>query len=76
MEKKLLRLIVAIFMLAFLNMAHAQVSLPYSEGFENGLNGWTLTDCQSDTGLTNSNDFVHSGDSALPSIGQTRRPSI
>jgi hypothetical protein len=52
-------------MLAFLNMAHAQVSLPYSEGFENGLNGWTLTDCQSDTGLTNSNNFVHSGDSAF-----------
>ncbi len=52
-------------MLAFLNMAHAQVSLPYSEGFENGLNGWTLTDCQSNTGLTNSNDFVHSGDSTF-----------
>ena len=51
--------------LTFGGMVYAQVSLPYNEGFENGMGSWTMTDCNSSTGVSTSTSYVHTGSTAF-----------
>jgi len=64
MKKKVLSLMMTL-MLGFFGLAQAQVSLPYEDGFENGIGEWTMTDCHSSTGLSTSTSYIHSGSSSF-----------
>ena len=64
MKKKVLSLMMTL-MLGFFGLAQAQVSLPYEDGFENGLGSWTMSNCQSSTGLSTTTSYVHSGSSSF-----------
>ena len=64
MKKKVLSLMMTL-MLGFFGLAQAQVSLPYEDGFENGIGSWTLSNCQSSTGVSTTSSYVHSGSSSF-----------
>ena len=51
MKKKVFSLMMAL-VLGLFGLAQAQVSLPYSEGFENGIGSWTMSNCHSNSGVT------------------------
>ena len=53
MKKKVFSLMMTL-LLGFFGLAQAQQSLPYNEGFENGIGGWTMSNCDSNTGVSTS----------------------
>ena len=64
MKKKVLSLMMTL-MLGFFGLAQAQVSLPYEDGFENGIGSWTMSNCQSSTGVSTNSSYIHSGSSSF-----------
>ena len=51
MKKKVFSLMMTL-VLGLFGLAQAQVSLPYTEGFENGIGSWTMSNCYSSTGVS------------------------
>ena len=72
--KKLLFSLMMSFALTFAGLVQAQVSLPYDDGFENGLGEWTMSDCHTSTGVTTSTSYVHSGSQAFAFHWSTNPP--
>ena len=64
MKKKVFSLMMTL-TLGLFGLVHAQTSLPYSYGFEDGMGGWTMVDCHSSTGITTSSNQFHSGSAAF-----------
>ncbi len=73
MKKKVFSLMMAL-ALTFGGMVYAQVSLPFNEGFESGLGSWTMSNCNSSTGVTTTSSYVHSGSSAFAFHWSTTPP--
>ena len=59
MKKKVFLLMMA-FVLGLFGLAQAQVSLPFTEGFENGIGEWTKVNCHSNSGVIGGS-AIHSG---------------
>jgi hypothetical protein len=73
MKKKVFSLMMTL-VLAFMGMAQAQVSMPYVQGFENGMDGWTMSNCHSTSGVTTTSSYVYSGSSAFAFHWTTNPP--
>ena len=73
MKKKVFSLMMAL-VLGLFGLAQAQVSLPYTEGFENGIGSWTMSNCHSSTGVTTTSSYVHEGSAAFAFHWYTQPP--
>ncbi|MBQ3737352.1 MAG: choice-of-anchor J domain-containing protein, partial [Bacteroidales bacterium] len=73
MKKKVFSLMMML-LLGFFGFAQAQQSLPYTEGFENGIGGWTMSNCHSSTGVTTTTSYVHQGSAAFAFHWYTQPP--
>jgi len=73
MKKKVFSLMMTL-VLAFMGMAQAQVSLPYTEGFESGIGSWTLSNCYSSTGVQTSSSYAHTGSASFDFYFSTNPP--
>ena len=71
MKKKVFSLMMTL-LLGFFGLAQAQQSLPYTEGFENGIGSWTMSDCHSSTGVTT--DYYNTGSSSFAFHWSTTPP--
>ena len=49
-------------------------SLPYEEGFENGLDAWTLVDCASGSKIVSGSSYAHEGNSSFKFTYNTTPP--
>ena len=73
MKKKVFSLMMTL-LLGFFGLAQAQQSLPFTEGFENGIGSWTMSNCHSSTGVTTTSSYVHEGSAAFAFHWYTQPP--